>query len=94
MQTDHIPNNRRKFQPAQHCVQPTCSALLRVRLTHTLGGAGDGWSKRSRSEVVVLVRGEVWVTVVAFSGRAAGNGRLWFRPTTGASDATAAAFWA
>jgi hypothetical protein len=35
-----------------------------ARLTQALGGAGCGWSEGGRSEVVVLVRSEVWVTAV------------------------------
>jgi hypothetical protein len=38
-------------------------------------GASHGWSKRGRSEVVVLVRGEVWVTAVASARCGGGYGR-------------------
>jgi hypothetical protein len=49
---------------------------------------------RGRSEVVVLARGKVWVTAVLSAKCGEGNGRPWSRPTKGAADATAAAFWA
>jgi hypothetical protein len=62
-----------------------------ARLTQALGGAGCVWSERGLSEVVVLVRGKVWVTAVLSAKCGQGNGRPWSRPTTGASDATAAA---
>lgn len=58
----------------------------------TLGGASLGGSERGRSEIVALVRGKVCVTVVSFAKCGQGNGRPWSRPTTGASDASAATF--
>jgi hypothetical protein len=58
------------------------------------GGKSRDRPERGRSEVAALVREVVRVTAVLSGKCGQGNGRPWSRPTTGAADATAAAFWA
>jgi hypothetical protein len=75
-----------------NCVR-LCPPAGRVERGRWAGKTGSR-SERGRSEVVVLVRDEVWVTAVLSAKCGQGNGRPWSRPTTGAADATAAAFLA
>jgi hypothetical protein len=68
-----------------------------VRLKRPLWAeASRGRSKRRLSEVEV-VRGKVWVRAALPNTGSIGHstyGRTLARPTKGAADATAAAFWA
>jgi hypothetical protein len=64
-----------------------------VRVAAVRGASGRR-VKRGRSEVVGLVREVLWVTAVHPASCGEGCGRAPARPTKGAADATAAAFWA